>query len=203
VDLPYFEGVPAVRLGGGLLITNTFIPFQIYDEPAILLRRPEIGSKVTRISATIRGPDGQSVLKIIDNEWLVQNGVWDFEWVGQRMTVKDATKTIVFQLTMFPPNFISVDYLITRFAHHSIHVTQTTVRADNCTIVDCQFDRWAVGIQLGLRSPWLEASQGPVALYVADFASAQRRQDSLAKQLAAFGANPAVAYRQSSARGRR
>lgn len=166
VQLPYFEGFPSIRLGGGVLISKTLIPFQIDDEPAMILRPPETGSKVARISALIRGIDGDSVLRIMENEWIVEGGVWDFEWVGQRMTVRDASGATVFQLTMFPPNYISIDYLVTNFAGHEIRVNETEAKFDGFQIKDCQFEQWEVGVQLGQRSPSLEARQSGAAVYI-------------------------------------
>jgi hypothetical protein len=168
IQLPYFKGIPTVQFGGGVLIQNSLIPFQIYDQPIIILRPPEKGSTVTRISALIRGATGEEVLRITDNEWRTEKGAWDFEWVGQRMTVRDSSKAKALQITIAPPDYISIDSLVTDFAGHRIRVSPTELRVNTNVFRNCTFDSWEVGIQLGSRSPWLEAAQGGAGVYLKD-----------------------------------
>lgn len=149
VTRPYFEHIPSLNLGGGILVTNTPIPLMVSGIPIIEFSEPEEGSSVARISAMITNEDGSSVLKIEDNEWIVQSGVWDYEWVGQRMTIRDQWGNISLQIAIFPPKLISIDRLRFRTSNFDVIITQTFIRVNGSTFTNCVMSSSRVGLALG------------------------------------------------------
>ena len=166
IALPHFKGIPSVQLGGGALIRETPIPLQIYDQPAIQFLPPEDGSDVTRISALIRGAEGEDVLRIIDNEWIVEGGVWDFEWVGQRMSIRNAATTRVLELLISPPSHITISRMITNIGNHRISISESDFEIDGVTAQYCGVTGFHVGVQVGERTPWCTAAQGGVGIMI-------------------------------------
>lgn len=149
VTRPYFEHIPSLNLGGGILVTNTPIPIMVDGIPLIEFSAPEEGSSVARISATITNDDGSSILRIVDNEWFVESGVWDYEWVGQRMTIRDQAGAVALQIAIFPPKLISIDRLRFKKKGFDVLVTQTFVRVNGSTFTDCVVSGSRVGLALG------------------------------------------------------
>lgn len=147
--LPYFSHVPSLQIGGGLLTQETEIPIQIRGKPLIQFMPPEDGSDVSRINAKITSEDGESILRIAENEWIVETGVWDYEWVGQRMTIRDAQKRVSLQLTLSPPKLIALDRLRYKEPGLDLTVTETEITVNGSTLRDCMAIGCRVGLGLG------------------------------------------------------
>jgi hypothetical protein len=71
LERPYFDHIPSLALGGGILIENTPVPLMVGGVPIIEFFEPEEGSPVSQISATITSDDGSNLLRIVKNEWVV------------------------------------------------------------------------------------------------------------------------------------
>jgi hypothetical protein len=146
---PWFAGLPSLKIGGGGLITGTPIPIQIFGESLLRFDPPEDGSSVTRISASLRDATGSQFLKIVENEWQVIDGNWDFELVGKRYKFKDAFGSPMLVLRMEAPNFIAIELLKTSVNGTPIHITEDemligTNRFKGMAVSDC-----AVGFAIG------------------------------------------------------
>jgi hypothetical protein len=146
---PYFEHVPSLAMGGGMLVHNTPIPIQIRGAPLIEFKEPEAGSDVTVISAEITSDDGSGLLTIIDNEWIVASGVWDYEWIGQRMTIRDSLRSVALQITVHPPELIQIDRLRSRRHGFDVLITDTELRVNGASFVGCVGSNSRVGLSLG------------------------------------------------------
>jgi hypothetical protein len=145
---PYFDHIPDLSLGGGLLVRNTPIPIMVDNEPIIEFMPPEPGSHVARINATLTNADGGQLLRIVDNEWRVESGVWDYEWVGQRMTIRDGSASIALQMTIFPPKYISIDRLTFSKGRANVRITETELKINGSTLVDNIASNNHVGLTL-------------------------------------------------------
>jgi len=149
VDRPYFEQIPSLALGGGLLVENTPIPMLVQGVPLIEFLPPEDGSKIARINATITSDDGKNLLRIVENEWIVESGVWDYEWVGQRMTIRDSVGSVSLQISVHPPKFISVDKVRFRSSGYDVVMTPTEITVNGNTFIGNVASNCRVGISLG------------------------------------------------------
>lgn len=146
---PYFTGVPSLRLGGGGLIYDTPIPVAVNDDPLIAFLPPEEGSSVTRINARISSEDGSNLLRIEENEWIVETGVWDYEWVGHRMTIKDYTGQTSLQLGVYPPTLIEVQRLRFNGSGKDVIITETEITVGKNILVDCVVSGCVIGLAIG------------------------------------------------------
>lgn len=124
---PWFKGIPALKMGGGPLISETPIPIEVRGTSLIRFDPPEPESEVTTISATLRDSSGSQFLKIIQNEWHVIAGNWDFQVIGNRYLFKDSSRKPMLSLRMEPPNFIAIEVLKTCVEGIPIHITEETM----------------------------------------------------------------------------
>ena len=148
VERPYFDHIPSLAIGGGLLVENTPVPVLVSGVPLIEFLPPEDDSRIARINATITSDDGASLLRIVSNEWIVESGVWDYEWVGQRMTIRDGRGSVSLQMTIFPPKFISVDKLRFKSAGYDVVITPTELTVNRNMFIDCVAKNCHVGMSL-------------------------------------------------------
>ncbi|HVG01277.1 MAG TPA: hypothetical protein VM842_00220 [Nitrospira sp.] len=146
---PYFDHIPSLALGGGLLVHATPIPLMVGGVAVIEFLVPEADSHIARINAVITNDDGSNLLRIVENEWIVESGVWDYEWVGQRMTIRDNSGTVALQITIHPPKFISIDKLRFKTGNYDVVITQTEMKVNGNTFVDCIANNCRVGMALG------------------------------------------------------
>lgn len=146
---PYFDHIPALALGGGLLVENTPVPLAIHGEPVIAFLAPEEGSKVARISARITSDDGSNLLLIDDNEWIVESGVWDYEWIGQRLTIRGDSGAAALQIIVHPPKLIEIDRLRFKRQGVDVLVTRTEMKVNGSLFVDCVASNSPIGFAVG------------------------------------------------------
>jgi trigger factor len=149
VTRPFFKHIPSLALGGAVVIHNTPIPVMVHGTSLIEFLPPEPGSDISRINASITSDNGQRSLTIVENEWIVQTGVWDYEWVGQRMTIRDEAHTIVLQITVHPPKLIEIDRLRFNRDGFDVTATRTQLRINGLTLFDCIVSNCRVGFDLG------------------------------------------------------
>lgn len=149
VTRPCFRHIPSLALGGGVVIEKTPMPVMVNGTPLIEFLPPEEGSDIARINASITSDAGKTGLKIVENEWIVAAGVWDYEWVGQRMSIRDDVGSVVLQITVRPPKLIEINRLRFNRGGFNVTVTRTELRVNGVTMVDCIVSNSRVGIALG------------------------------------------------------
>lgn len=158
MQLPEFEGVPCAQFGGGIGFFDVSIPVRYKELPILSFLPPEEGSRVTRITAELRGSDGESLLRIVDNEWIVQDGAWDYEWVGRRLTIRDASKRRALQIRLDPPKLLAFEYLRTRICGVEIAANPSEVRIGRNLLGEMIIRGFPVGLQIG--RPLVEVTAG-------------------------------------------
>lgn len=146
---PWFQDLPSLKLGGGPLVTGTQVPIQLKGENLIQFERPEEGSNVARISACLRDASGDNFLKIIQNEWQVLTGSWDFKLVGNRYIFNDKSGIPMLILRMEPPHFIAIEILRTSVDGMPIHITEDTMLIGTTSISGGIFSNCMIGMSIG------------------------------------------------------
>jgi hypothetical protein len=146
---PWFTGIPSLKMGGGGLTQGTPIPIQVRGENILQFDPPEDGSKVTRISASLRDSAGSQFLRIVENEWQVIIGNWDFQFIGNRYIFKDAFNAPMLILRMEPPNFIAIELLRTSVEGMPIHITEEKMMIGNNSFVGGGVSNCNVGFKIG------------------------------------------------------
>jgi len=145
---PYFSGIPSVIVG-----TNEFhdcpAPIALDDRTVLLLREPEEGSGITRISALFTDSDGNDIFSIIDNEWQVPSTVYDFESIGNTIRIRSAKRNVIFQITVQPPSFIKFDRLIMKAFGHSIKSNKRVLNINSAKFHHNVIARCNIGIRIG------------------------------------------------------
>lgn len=145
---PYFKGIPSLKMGGGSLIVGTPIPIRIQGENLLQFDPPELGANVTRISASLRDESGSQYLKIVNNEWRVVGGKWDFQNIGNKYIFKDSVGSPMLILRMEAPELIAIELLKTSIQGTPIHVTEHNMLIGSNSITGCQKFGGKIGIDL-------------------------------------------------------
>jgi hypothetical protein len=128
VNHPWFNGLPSLQFGGGVVASGMRYPVRVYGTDLISFENPEEGSKVTRISAKIGDKFGKSILEIVDNEWKIFHGDLDFKAQGNRYIFKQKNGEIALQLRFEAPNLLSIEKMITVIKGIPIVVTEDFVK---------------------------------------------------------------------------
>lgn len=138
---------------GGASITNTPIPLQVKGYHVIQVKPAEEEGGPARLSATFFNSRGELSLQIIDNEWRVNSGNWDFEAVGGTLIVRDNQRNVSLKLRVSDVDGIIVDKINMRIGRYRIEGNQAEllVRADDGTSINCggmMMDNCGVGFSL-------------------------------------------------------
>jgi len=163
ISLPYFEDIPLTVFGGGVSFQGVPVPFQIDDVPILSFSAPEPGSSVTRVNAALSDPSGETMLRIVDNEWLVQSGVWDFEWVGSRMSIFDAEKSEALRLVIFAPHQIQIDKLMSKHDKILIKIDGADLCIDYATVIACPVQEFSIGL-MAISDPKYEPDSAGILI---------------------------------------
>lgn len=161
INLPYFTGIPITVFGGGVRFHEVPIPFQIDDVQILSFSPPEAGSSVTRVNALLSDSNGDTMLRIVDNEWIVQSGVWDFEWIGSRMSIYNSEKTESLRLAILAPHQIQVDRLIAKYKDVSINIDDTRITINYASIIACPIVGFPIGL-MAISHPQFEPQSAGV-----------------------------------------
>lgn len=73
-----------------------------------------------RINADIRDANGQTILRIVDNEWRSEVTNWDVDVIGPVITIRNAPRSISLALRSEPPDRIVIERLDMNHKGHSI-----------------------------------------------------------------------------------
>lgn len=148
--LPFFKGLPSLKIGGGGLVENTPIPIEVFGNPLIRFDPAEDGSEVARISVNISDAFGESCLEVKENEWRVLSGAWDFEWRGTRYIFRDSQGVIFLSLDLRPSDStIIVETLKTSVNGVPIHITENSMEFGGARFSGCVANGCQVGFAFG------------------------------------------------------
>lgn len=144
-NLPWFKGDLVFKVGG-LTTKGTPIPFSIKGDMPLFFSAPEEGSDVTRISASISGPDGRRILEVAQNEWRVTSNAADFEWVGKRYTFRSSDGVTVLQLRFDPPDLITIEKMTAMIGGSRFEATEDYIELDGRRIPMIQANYCGMGL---------------------------------------------------------
>lgn len=138
---------------GGVSITNTPIPLKVKGYPVIQVKPAEEKGAPARFSATFFNSRGELSLQIIDNEWRVNSGNWDFEAVGGYVIIRDNQGKISLKLRVSDTDGIVVEKINMLIDSYRIegNTTELFIRGDEGTNIICRgmmIDNCAVGFSL-------------------------------------------------------
>ncbi|EGR2870271.1 HNH endonuclease [Vibrio parahaemolyticus] len=124
---------------GGASITNTPIPLEVKGYPVIQVKPAEEDGAPARFSATFFNSRGELSLQIIDNEWRVNSGNWDFEAVGGTLIVRDNQRNVSLKLRVSDSDGIIVEKINMRIDRYRIEGSKTElfIRGDDGTNISC------------------------------------------------------------------
>jgi len=106
----YFKDFPDIEFAGSL-VTSCQIPIMYKDVPLISITEPEVDGAPYILNAKFFDSKGLLSLEIVNNEWLVNSSVWDFELKGQTMVIREKGKKIVLKLKYLPCSGIIIEKL--------------------------------------------------------------------------------------------
>ncbi|MEO6248798.1 MAG: HNH endonuclease [Sphingomicrobium sp.] len=109
-DLPFFRGIPTIKFGeNGVLLHQVVQPIVVGGQPRMFFNPPESGSLATRINFEFSDGSGSPLLRVIDNEWQVFTGDWDFEMSGNRYKFSDKDRATLLVLRFNAPHFLTIE----------------------------------------------------------------------------------------------
>jgi hypothetical protein len=107
-DLGY--AVPTVVFGGATL-RNCRVPLMRGQQRLIEVQAPEEPGGPFRLSALFADSSGEVTLRIIENEWRASTDNWDVEFIGPRITIREARGKLCLVLRADPPDGIVIERL--------------------------------------------------------------------------------------------
>ncbi len=125
---------------------NCPIPIKVKDLPLIKITKDK--DDIFLLSANFFNSKGKKSLEIIDNEWIVSDGNWDFECKGNSMIVRDEKRNISLKLVIESPNTLIIKQVKMRVYNYyfegderellikssNLNITIASSIADNCEV---------------------------------------------------------------------
>lgn len=96
----------SVSTFSGLRNGQTFSPFVIDGQSVVSFTNDE-GNILLNIE--FRDELGNVILLIDNSELVYSAGMWDVEWVGQTLTIREGLREIVLELELAPPSMVSIN----------------------------------------------------------------------------------------------
>lgn len=85
---------------------QTFSPFAIDGQPVVSFTN-DSGNILLNIE--FRDDLGTTILLINNSELVYSVGLWDIEWVGRTLTLREGLRKIFLELVLAPPNMVSIN----------------------------------------------------------------------------------------------
>ncbi|WP_336959168.1 HNH endonuclease signature motif containing protein [Chryseobacterium contaminans] len=83
---------------GGFLV-----PLIVYDEAPMFFK---LNNDDISVNIRLKDKEDNIILLIEESELIVTNGVWDFEYVGKVLTIREKARKIFVEIEFLPPNTI-------------------------------------------------------------------------------------------------
>lgn len=143
---------PIIRFGG-VTFRRCTIPIEVNGIPVFQIEQPEISGAPFRLTANFTDMTGQPLLVICQNEWSARSTVWDAEFVGGRITIRDKEDSQRLILKVEPPHGIAVEQLHMQVGGHLFIGDTDTLRVifpggGVCDFTNSGMDGARVGISL-------------------------------------------------------
>jgi|GEM_PF-468429 hypothetical protein len=146
--LPYMRGynLPDTRLAGGAIMRQTAVPIMLGGKPVLGLGPPETYGGPAQISVTLGAGDGRPVAIVKSNEWLVEDGSWQFERRGNRYAFRSADGAAELTLTFGTDKAITIEKLHSRVGAQELAIDGGGARLDGATVTLPNVDSQIIGV---------------------------------------------------------
>ena len=131
---------------------QTFSPFAIDGLPVVAFFN-DYGNILLNIE--FRDASGEVIFRVTDSELVYSVGVWDVEWVGQTLTIREGLGRISLELEFAPPSMVSINRGSLHFNGIEIEVGPDFVFCLNnqSFIIGCAVHDTGYGFALGDPAP--------------------------------------------------
>jgi len=137
----------------GSMIEQCSIPVEIQGKPLFQITPPDEDGGPILLNGTFNNRHGHRVLEIVDNEWRVNSGKWDLEYIGTRLIIKDRIGDGVyipsFQVNLELPHTIVVEKINTQIEGMRIRGDEKRLLVNSNEFSNCYLSNCAVGFSLG------------------------------------------------------
>lgn len=143
---------PVIQFSG-VTFRRCTIPIEVRGIPVFQIEQPEVVGSPFRLSATFANNVGQPIFEVRQNEWTAHAGVWDTEFTGGRIIIKDREDSQRLILRTEPPHGIAVEQMDMRVAGYRLIGNTETLRVvfpggSTSEFTRCGADGARVGISL-------------------------------------------------------
>ncbi len=143
---------PVIRFAG-VTFRRCTVPIAVSGVPVFRIQEPEVAGGPFRLSAIFTGPGGRPVLEIVENEWRATADIWDLEFTGGRIVIRDKAQSQCLILRAEPPDGIAVENLQMKVGQFTLSGNVDTLYVDSPTIsgsfTKCGMDGCHIGLSLG------------------------------------------------------
>jgi hypothetical protein len=145
--LPYMHGynLPDTRLAGGTVMRQTAVPIMLGGKPVMGLGPPETYGGPAQISITLGAGDGLPVAIVKSNEWMIDDGSWQFERRGNRYAFKSADGAAELALAFGADKVIMIEKLHSRVGARELTIDNSGARLDGAAIAIANVDSQIIG----------------------------------------------------------
>ncbi len=120
------EESPTIIIGGNSL-NNCIIPFQIQNQPSLIIKPPEQKGQPFEVSGNFYDQDGENTLWIVGNEFHTSSLNWDVDIVGSRIVIREKLGKIHLQILLEPPTKLIIEKYETIYNNYRYIVTPSEI----------------------------------------------------------------------------
>lgn len=158
-----------MELGGsvstfkGLKDGQTFSPFAIDGQPVVSFT---IDGGDVLLNIKITNEAGEDLFRVNKSELIYSVGMWDIEWVGQTLTMREGFREILLEIEFDPPNKVSINRGSLHFNGIELEIGRDYIFCLNnvSLIMNCTVNGLGYGFALGSPVP-----DGPSGMVMSGF----------------------------------
>lgn len=146
---PIFRGIPSLELGGGIELNNVLVPISVFGENIFQFTPDSSGLDITGISMRLSDQSGATMLKVRDNEWMVEAGNWDFQSIANRYIIKSQDRSCHITLIFEAPKKIVIREASFYVNGLPMVITDKGLDFAGFHMADCMFSDCGIGVAIG------------------------------------------------------
>lgn len=142
----------SVSTYSGLEDGQTFSPFAIDGHPVVSFTN-HAGNIFLNVE--IRNEKNETVFRVDNSELTYSVGLWDIEWVGQTLTIRERSRGILLEMEFAPPNSVSINRGSLHFNGVEVKIGSDYIYIMNnrCFMEGCQVQGFGYGFAIGNPVP--------------------------------------------------
>lgn len=123
------------------------------------------------------------VLCVVENQLQYTSVVWDITFVGKTLTLRQASRDLLLQITFLPPSTISIDRGCLLFNGVEITISPKFIYNGASCLAGCLSHNCQAGLVVGRNDRGLAAAFGwPTVLRYSPYQRRQHKQDAIQKE---------------------